>query len=205
MFSESDQEYLIEQIQQLGGCGKYENAKPVLNISSFNHPVKELLWVFRDKTAITENTATSTLSNVNGSLNNEGSTFTQNNDFLNYDCSHSNNEVFIACEPQYDHFSNMTLKLNGNERFIERSSIYFRTVQPINYHGILPYKKIYMFSFALRPSDQQPTGTLNFSAITSADMIFNGINTSNTVISTYAVNYNVLVVTGGSAGLKYAD
>jgi hypothetical protein len=220
MFVNSDQEYLIEQVQQLGGCGSYQNVKSVIDISHFNHPIKELVWVFRDKTAITENTVASNISNVDSTLNTDGSTFTQKNDFLNYDCSHGNNQVYIGGEAQYDHFSTMTLKLNGNDRFVERNSIYFRTVQPINYHGIFPYKKIYMFSFALRPSDQQPTGTLNFSAIDNATMVFNGIDTSNTVISVYAVGYNILRIIksgsgreGGSweavgtgvAGLAYAD
>ena len=102
---------------------------------------------------------------------------------MNYDCAHNNNQVYIGGEAQYDHFSNMKLNFNNNDRFVERNSIYFRTIQPINYHGVFPYKKIYMFSFALRPSDQQPTGTLNFSAIDNATLEFTGNSGNNSVIS----------------------
>ena len=158
---------------------------------------------------MTENTNLSNLQNVDASLNNEGSTFSNNNDILNYDCSNSDNIVYIGGEAQYDHFSNMTLLINSNERFSARNSTYFRTVQPINYHGILPYKKVYLYSFALRPSDQQPTGTLNFSAIDNATLKFDNVNSTNSNINVYALSYNILriVKSGGSgvAGLAYAD
>ena len=83
MFQESDQEYLIEQVQQLGGVGKYNSFKASIDISEFNHPVKELIWVCRNNTSLTENTSTSNLQNIDASSNNEGSTFTNNNDILN--------------------------------------------------------------------------------------------------------------------------
>ena len=87
----------------------------------------------------------------------------------------------------------MTLSFDGINICPERESTYFRTVQPISFHGILPFKKIYLFSFSLRPTDQQPTGTMNFSAIDKIIMNFNGnIDTTNSVISVYAINYNVL-------------
>ena len=212
MFLDSDQEYLIEQVQQLGGCGKFNDFNKIIDISDFNHPVKELIWVCRDKTAISTNTDLTNLQNINATLNTEGSTFTQKNDILNYDCANSNNLVYIGGTEQYDHFSHMSMRINGTERFKERESIYFRTVQPINYHGIFPFKKIYLYSFSLRPSDQQPTGTLNFSAIDNATLEFTGNSGNNSVISVYAVSYNILRIIksgaqGGTgvAGLAYAD
>ena len=40
MFQESDQEYLIEQVQQLGGVGKFTPFRNNIDIHEFNHPLK---------------------------------------------------------------------------------------------------------------------------------------------------------------------
>jgi hypothetical protein len=63
-------------------------------------------------------------------------------------------------------------------------------------------KDINVYSFALEPEEHQPSGTCNFSRIESAQLIFS----ADTYISNiYAVNYNVLRIMSGMAGIAYAS
>jgi len=65
-----------------------------------------------------------------------------------------------------------------------------------------------MYSFALHPLDQQPSGSCNMSRIDNAtlslslnSLVTNGSN----VISIYAINYNVLRIMSGMGGLAYSN
>ena len=105
------------------------------------------------------------------------------------------------------------LQLNGHDRFAERSGDYFSLVQPFQHHENVPYdaingptnKGINVYSFALKPEEHQPSGTLNMSRIDSAVLSFtadSSITTLNTArVRVYAVNYNVLRVMSGMGGL----
>ena len=59
-------------------------------------------------------------------------------------------------------FVRVTAYVNENDRFSEREGSYFNYVQPINYSNS---GGINVYSFALRPEDYQPSGTINFSRI----------------------------------------
>ena len=77
---------------------------------------------------------------------------------------------------------------------------------------------IYSYSFGLRPEDYQPSGSLNFSKLESAVLKFrlnenpeegsgttgNGQKTNKT-INVYALNYNVLRIMSGQAGLAFIN
>ena len=97
----------------------------------------------------------------------------------------------------------MKLQLNGHDRFSKRKASYFRTCQPIQAGHKVPSKHIYMYSFALKPEEHQPSGTCNFSRIDNAQMLFTGSNTDN--LTVYAVNYNVLRIMSGMGGLAYSN
>ena len=76
-----------------------------------------------------------------------------------------------------------------------------------------------MFSFALKPEDYQPTGSCNFSRVDNATLqvnlgLYNSLTNSTTYqnyigtnnssfINIFAVNYNVLRIMSGMAGLQY--
>ena len=55
------------------------------------------------------------------------------------------------------------------------------------------------------PEEYQPSGTCNFSRIDNAHIRFtmNGQGDGEKVMSVYAVNYNILIIQGGQAGLAY--
>jgi hypothetical protein len=67
-----------------------------------------------------------------------------------------------------------------------------------------------VYSFALKPDEHQPSGTCNFSRIDDCNLkisnptVIDSINTPQTMI-VYAVNYNVLRIMSGMAGLAYSS
>jgi hypothetical protein len=102
------------------------------------------------------------------------------------------------------------LQLNGQDRFSEREGSYFDVVQPFQHHTRAPDTGINVYSFSLRPEEHQPSGTCNFSRIDNA--VLQLVLSSGTVAGTatakvrvYAVNYNVLRVMSGMAGVAYSN
>ena len=102
------------------------------------------------------------------------------------------------------------LQLNGQDRFSEREGSYFDVVQPFQHHTRAPDAGINVYSFALRPEEHQPSGSCNFSRIDNAvlQLVLSsgavaGTNTAK--VRVYAVNYNVLRVMSGMAGVAYSN
>jgi hypothetical protein len=96
------------------------------------------------------------------------------------------------------------LVLNGNDRFSTRSGDYFNWVQPYNHHTRGPATGINVYSFSTDPEKHQPTGTCNFSRIDTAQLQMTLGNTAASKSHVYMVNYNVLRVVSGLAGLAFA-
>ena len=103
------------------------------------------------------------------------------------------------------------LKLNGHDRFAERSTKYFTRTQVKDYHnglgGVYNRDSISVYSFALKPEEHQPSGTCNFSRIDNAELIGKNIKYPRGAneLSIYAVNYNVLRIMSGMGGLAYSN
>jgi hypothetical protein len=120
---------------------------------------------------------------------------------------------------------NAKLVLNGHDRFTTRPGSYFNLVQCRDHHTNVPASPgINVYSFALKPEDHQPSGTCNFSRIDNAKLVLEvalyqtssgwpvgpGSSTQHLAhlgckIRVYAVNYNVLRVMSGMAGLAYSN
>jgi hypothetical protein len=114
-------------------------------------------------------------------------------------------------------FADTILQLNGNDRFSVRDGTYFSFVQPYQHHTNIPSNPgINVYSFALKPEDHQPSGTLNMSRIDTATLM---VTTKSSLTSSftgtpaltydginiYAVNYNVLRILSGMGGLAYSN
>jgi hypothetical protein len=102
------------------------------------------------------------------------------------------------------------LQLNGQDRFSEREGSYFDMVQPFQHHTRAPDAGINVYSFALRPEEHQPSGSCNFSRIDNAvlQLVLSSGTVSGTAtakVRVYAVNYNVLRVMSGMAGVAYSN
>merc|ERR1712096_214056 len=101
------------------------------------------------------------------------------------------------------------LQLNGHDRFSERDGSYFNVVQPYQHHSNIPATGINCYSFALKPEEQQPSGSANMSRIDNATLqltvsqAMSGAN--NPVVKCFATNYNVLRIMSGMGGLAYSN
>ena len=113
--------------------------------------------------------------------------------------------------------ASVLLQLNGHDRFTERDGNYFNYVQPYQHHSNTPTDGLNMYSFSLNPEEHQPSGTCNMSRIDNAtlNLTFGGAPdstdfktdyiASNSNISIYATNYNVLRIMSGMGGLAYSN
>ena len=170
-FAQLSHEYLIEQVQ-FTGAENYStdadgNASKSVKLS-FNHPVKELVWVASE--------------------------------------SANKNDKSKWCD--YASCTSAKLQLNGNDRFAVRDGDYFTHVQPYQHHTNIPDgKNINVYSFALKPEEHQPSGTLNMSRIDTSTLQMSVKGTADDTgdIKIYAVNYNVLRILSGMGGLAYSN
>ena len=183
-FAQVSHEYLIEQLQEQEKTVSSSSDNVTLN---FNHPVKELVWVFTRVDRATEGISGTNAGTGNQVLNFQG----------------QDNGNLIALE----HFGTAKLLLNGHDRFSERSAKYFRVVQNNQHHTSAPLRNIYVYSFALKPEEHQPSGTCNFSRIDNATLNFKSVNVNgnNLNLRVFAVNYNVLRIMSGMGGLAYSN
>ena len=101
------------------------------------------------------------------------------------------------------------LQLNGHDRFSQRDGSYFNVVQPYQHHSNIPSTGINCYSFALKPEEQQPSGSANMSRIDNATLQLNCsaafIALANPVVKVFASNYNVLRIMSGMGGLAYSN
>ena len=183
-FAQLSHEYLIEQLQFTGEDSislSTESNPSYKNFRlSFNHPVKELVWVARPDGA------------NDGASNINWTNFT--------DSDENNNDLKDANNPTHK----AKLQLNGNDRFAERDGEYFSLVQPYQHHTNIPSNPgINVYSFALKPEEHQPSGTLNMSRIDTAQLQI--ANSKDAKVFIYAVNYNVLRILSGMGGLAYSN
>jgi hypothetical protein len=189
-FAQNPHEYLIEQIQSQSGNVQSLTLENIIRLN-LNHPTKELIWVF-----------------------NRNDTSAPQNDF-----SIGTDIIPNGTPAQFAPMYNFKLIMNGTDRFKERPGEYFRLVQCYDHHTRIPSGYIYVYSFALRPEDHQPSGTCNFSRIDSAQLNFflrnSGTSPGNLdgaplenytdlpSYNLYAPCYNIFRVMGGMAGLAY--
>jgi hypothetical protein len=102
------------------------------------------------------------------------------------------------------------LMLNGQDRFSEREGSYFDVVQPWQHHTRHPDTGINVYSFALQPENDQPSGSCNFSRIDNAtlQLILSSATVSGTAtakVRVYAKNKNIFRVISGMAGIAFSN
>jgi hypothetical protein len=197
-FAQVSHEYLIEQVQEQ--TETVSSSSPANLRLNFNHPVKELIWSF----------GTSTLTNAL------------------MGASTANPKGSAGSPPT------ARLQLNGHDRFSDMPMEYFGLRQCIDYHSAVPgpnlgqtleggymsgssdgntsgsvcsdFKNaVYVYSFALKPEEHQPSGTCNFSRIDNAKLICSDTGNGSDTCKIFAVNYNVLRIMSGMGGLAYSN
>ena len=183
-FAQLSHEYLIEQLQFTGSDTVSAGSNSLKSIRmNFNHPCKELIWVIKP-TPKGNDLAKQTIYWNN---------FTNRN---------TDNQYVLAKNP----VTIAKIQLNGNDRFAERKGSYFSVVQPYQHHENTPNNfntGINVYSFAIKPEEHQPSGTLNMSRIDTA--VLSVASEVDGSIYIYTVNYNVLRILSGMGGLAYSN
>jgi hypothetical protein len=189
--AQESHEYLIEQTQFNEDKG-FTTAHNRIDLT-FNHPVKELIWVtqysWRKNCRVplppTQGLNAPALSPLEY-------------DSMIYDCS---------------------IQLNGQDRVPNLPGEYYSAVQPFQHHSGTIFSDsnalggVYIYSFALKPEEHQPSGTCNFSRIDTATLVFSvdgeyvvsNDPSYNADIRVYAINYNILRIMSGMGGLAYSN
>ena len=192
-FAQMSHEYLIEQVQHNETSVDLSKAGVVSQRLTFNHPCKELVWFFQRQDNL------------------------ENNDWFNFANATPGNEKLGS-----DILTSAVLRLNGHYRFNPaRGPLFFRQWQPFIHHTRIPDSNLYLYSFALRPEEHQPSGTCNFSRIDNTILEFQldtravvtspvvpdqtFINGGSALMTVYARNYNVLRIMSGMGGLAYSN
>tara|TARA_B100000427_G_scaffold87804_1_gene72213 strand:+ start:821 stop:1822 length:1002 start_codon:yes stop_codon:yes gene_type:complete len=100
----------------------------------------------------------------------------------------------------------MKLQINGTDVTDAKSIVPHFTKAPIYYHtqnANSNGEAVILVPFCLDTSKLQPTGSLNFSRLDSARLVFEG--TANFSADFYAINYNILRIENGMGGLMYSN
>lgn len=184
-FVANSHEYLIEQVQYTPSTPIDRTASYVQIPMEFNHPLRELFWLVQRQAA------------------------TVANQWFNY-TNLSIGESSLNPQNSYmNQIQTALLRIDGFDRFDERRADYFRLVQPYQYHTVVPLNDfVYSYSFAFRPEDVQPSGSMNASRL---DSITLQLLMDNTVTPArgpaaariYALNHNVLRIVDGFGGLLF--
>jgi hypothetical protein len=107
-------------------------------------------------------------------------------------------------------FSTSSLYINGTALFENTSNVYHHDVVPEMHCTDLPDNILddlptYSWPFCLTMSKMQPTGSLNFSRIDNAKIVLNNPTGGNQLHRVYAVNYNILRIKNGMAGVAFGN
>jgi len=178
-FAQRDHEYLITQVQQSKENPVNVGSRADNYDLSFNHPCKEMYWVY------------------------QANSVSDTNDWLNYSNTLDNDLIVVNPEEPLDE---ITIKLDNKELFEKKKASYFRLVIPHNYFPRTSDKYIYVYTFGLYPDREQPSGSINFSMVDN--LTFTATfpqNIKNGNLFIYVINYNVLRIKNGQAGILFSS
>jgi len=177
-FVSSKHEYLIEQVQQQKRYSIPQNTTQVNVPLTFNHPIKEMIWVVNQDRMLASH------------------------EYFNY----GSRLLLQGGIPNLDLISTALLQLDGYDRFEVQPATYFRLMVPWQRHTAIPNDFIYVYSFSLAPEAAQPQGSMNASRIDNIVLQLK-MNTQVASVpagvTVYAINYNVLRVVAGLGGVLF--
>ena len=186
LFVQRKHNYLIEQVQINTETFNTYQPDIIFNLD-LCHPVKELIWVIQNEESLKRNEWFNFSDRTEHSVTGPGGGIKQTDPLIDVE-----------------------LQIEGNYRFKKRDAQHFRLLQPFQRHTYTPKLFTYIYSFALHPERLQPSGTCNFSRIDNADLVMKLVNENNDFLSNprvilFAINYNVLQIASGMAGLAYMN
>lgn len=118
-----------------------------------------------------------------------------------------NNNNYFAYSDQNDLplIKEAAFFLDGKRRFEYLPEFYYRCMFPDSIHSTVSLKYIYCMPFSIRPEDNQPTGSLNFSRFNDTSISLKMANHNpECYLYVYALSYNVLTIENGILTLEFA-
>jgi len=174
-------EYTITQLQKSTIKFKPNETKKSA-LLKFVNPVKELFFLAKEETGLNDHLLNTSSPDQSFSSRYEGK--------------------------RSDHrlIKNIKFECNGEEVF-DKSGLYAAYHESLQYHTGCPNPayEFYMHSFALKPEEYFPSGQLNMSRIIhkKLEVELGEVSSRDINVDVYALNYNILHVQSGLAGLKF--
>jgi len=205
-FLASRHEYLIEQVQVAPSIdGQSINSSGTTTVKlNFNHSIKELIWITKnnDLTSSVSGTGINDYFNYSRGMGNDGS-----GNLYSALKFHATAENIVGnLTYNDDPMTEAKIQFNGEDRISagNRNAQYFNLVQPYYHHTGHPSPGIYVYSFALRPEEYQPSGSVNMSRIDDQKLTMSFNGSSQDKLIAFGLNYNILVITDGLANLVWS-
>lgn len=180
-FAQAAHEYLIEQVQRVEFLN-FPKTQETFLLANFEHPCKELIFLF------------------------------QRDDFVENPDDHT--------ECRFDNYTlnknkcgspigTANLQFNAYERCPIEGYHYFNYLQPWESHSNTPDNGINVFSFAIKPEEEQPSCTANLGRLENIQLIINfnkrvAAENIEGRFRVYCPNYNILRFLAGFSGLAFA-
>lgn len=192
------QELLMTQVQRLQQHHLYRNTTGGISLQTdltFTNPVRFLACFLQERAS----------ADSKEYFNYSGATETTQAVVVG---TESFSREFPATEMAVDPVRSLQLVVNGHRRFKQPlDALYLRQLMPRERFARIPRNWIYAYSFALRPASLEPSGSMNFTRLDSAILeteVADRPQTGGFTLNVYAQTYNVLVIAGGVAGVKFA-
>jgi len=192
-FVNRPQVYLIEQVQTDVAnefCGGSDLIRKEIN---FNGLMKEIVFLTRYRQRGSQNLwffYSSQNPNVPG-----GGTFLPGTS-TDGTTDGEHGDIVLNAKFQYDSYDIVP----------ELPARFFRVLQPYDRHTATPDDFIYLYSWALRPEEWQPSGHINMFRSTNATLVVKKTTTSvpyPTELRVYGLLYNIMKIKDGSVGLEF--
>ena len=191
-------EFNLTQMKNVSPYG--ETRSVISNLKSISNLQEKIRTLSKKNNSKSTNTKEKP-KNINRNTRNTPANtdaFKRKNNWLNFSKTLS--------APFSDPIKSAKILLNGQDRTPEMTSKELRFYNILEKHTSIPNNFIYVYSFSQNPEDYQPTGTSNFSRFDNKQIeveFEEGIENSDFKI--YALNYNVLRISQGLAGLAYIN
>ena len=183
IFVKNNLQYLITQTQVYPKSLDTSNYNNVIVDFNFNHMISELIWIIQ-----------------NGNVLNAHSY--GGNEWFNFSTQSFKNGESNGTDPMIDG----KFVIEGNDLTETKDSKYYKLVVPYQRHTNVPNNFIYVYSFSLHPEEYQPSGTCNFSRIDNSILQMRlSQELVKPIIQIFAVNYNILNIANGMAGIEYSN
>lgn len=208
-FAQSSHEYLIEQLQY-SGPESVSSASPKLRLS-LNHPTKVLIFTVQPDSHVADSAPYGKQwFNYTDTYDETAMIGFQPSGAMNLASGGANAALVPVYFQGKNPVATARIQLNGHDRLSDRDAKYYGVVQPYHHYENVPSTGVLVYSFALKPSEHQPSGSANFSRIDTATL--NLTLTPEAVagnrtckVRVWAVNYNVLRLLSGMGGLAYSN